>query len=47
MFIPDHNLRAKAKVQPIGDRQLKVSGCAFRIICRTEFWNRTEQPLPE
>src|SRR4051812_25075269 len=44
LFIPDHNLSATAKVQPIGERQLKVSGCAFRFICRTQYWNRADQP---
>lgn len=47
VFIPDQDMRAKAKLQLVGERQLKVSGCAFRIICRTQYWNRAGGPLPD
>jgi uncharacterized protein (DUF2147 family) len=47
VFIPDHDMRAKAKLQLIGERQLKVSGCVFRILCRTQYWNRADGPLPD
>jgi uncharacterized protein (DUF2147 family) len=47
LFIPDQNMRARAKIEPIGERQLKVSGCVFRILCRTQYWNRVDGPLPD
>jgi uncharacterized protein (DUF2147 family) len=47
VFIPDHDMRAKAKLQLIGERHLKVSGCVFRILCRTQYWNRADGPLPD
>jgi uncharacterized protein (DUF2147 family) len=44
LFIPDQNMRAKAKIQLISERQLKVSGCAAVVLCRTQYWNRSDGP---
>ena len=47
LFIPDRNMRATANIQAIGERQLKVSGCTLRVLCRSQYWNRSDGPLPE
>ena len=47
LFIPDQNIRATANIQLIGERQLKVSGCALIVLCKTQYWNRADGPLPE
>jgi uncharacterized protein (DUF2147 family) len=47
LFIPDENMRVTAKLQLVGDEQLKVSGCAMAgTICRSQLWNRADGPLP-
>ena len=47
LFIPDRNMRATAKIELIGERQLRVSGCTLGVLCRTQYWNRAKAPLPE
>ncbi len=47
LFIPDQNMRATANIQLLGERQLKVSGCALKVLCRSQYWNRSDGPLPE
>jgi uncharacterized protein (DUF2147 family) len=47
IFIPDRNMRATAKLQLVGPGELKVSGCAARILCSSQVWSRYDQPLPE
>ena len=46
LFVPDQNMRANAKLQLVGNQQLKVSGCAIRRICRSQTWTRADGPLP-
>ena len=46
LFIPDHDMRVKARLQPVGERQLKVSGCVV-VLCRSQYWNRADGPLPD
>lgn len=47
LFIPDKNMRVTAKIQLLGDQQLKVSGClAGKSLCRADVWTRTTDPLP-
>jgi uncharacterized protein (DUF2147 family) len=47
LFVPDQNLRVTAKLQLVGDQQLKVSGCAAgRSLCKTSLWTRADGPLP-
>lgn len=42
LFVPDQNLRLEAKLQPEGDQQLKISGCAVGgLICDSQLWTRT------
>lgn len=47
LFIPDQKMRANAKIQLIGERQLKVSGCAMGVLCKSQYWNRADGPLPD
>jgi len=47
LFIPDRNMRVKAKIQLANPQQLKVSGCAAGVICSSQLWNKFDQPLPE
>lgn len=45
LFIPDKNMRVTAKIQLVGDQQLKVSGClAGKALCRADLWTRTADP---
>ncbi|MGN6058817.1 MAG: DUF2147 domain-containing protein [Sphingomicrobium sp.] len=47
MFIPDDNIHVSAKLQPLGDGKLKLTGCGLMgLICRTQIWTRTDGPLP-
>jgi uncharacterized protein (DUF2147 family) len=47
LFIPDKNMRVTAKIELASPGQLKVSGClAGRALCKSELWNRSDQPLP-
>ena len=47
LFIPDKNMRVTAKLQLANPGQLRVSGClAGRALCRSELWNRSDEPLP-
>lgn len=47
LFIPDKNMRVIAKLQPVGQDQLKVSGCAAgRSLCKSTLWTRFDEPLP-
>ncbi len=47
LFIPDKNMRVTAKIQPIGEQQLRVSGCAVgKTLCKAAIWTRTDGTLP-
>lgn len=47
LFIPDDNVHVAARLQLVGSRALKLTGCAFAgIFCRTQVWTRTDEPLP-
>jgi uncharacterized protein (DUF2147 family) len=46
LFIPDDNIHVAARLQPIGNRELKLTGCALAgLFCRTQVWTRTDEPL--
>ena len=47
LYIPDKNMRVNAKIQLANPAQLKVSGCAAKVICSSQLWNKYDQPLPE
>ena len=47
LFIPDRKMRVTAKLQLVSPQQLKVSGCAAKVLCNSQVWNRFDSPLPE
>ena len=48
LFIPDDNVHVPAKLQLLGPRQLKLTGCAFAgLFCRSQVWTRADEPLPK
>jgi len=47
LFIPDKNMRVSAKIQLASPSQLRVSGCAAKVICHTQTWNKYDDPLPQ
>src|SRR5574338_973840 len=47
LFITDDNVRVSARLQLIGERQLRLTGCALAgLICRSQIWTRHDGPLP-
>ena len=47
LYIPDDDIHVSAKLQPVGARQLKLTGCAFvGLFCRSQIWTRVDGPLP-
>jgi uncharacterized protein (DUF2147 family) len=47
LFIPDDNIHVSAKLQLVGSRELKLTGCALiGLFCRSQLWTRVEPPLP-
>jgi len=46
LFIPDDNIHVSAKLQLLSATQLKLTGCAMALFCRSQIWTRTEEPLP-
>ena len=47
LFIPDKNMRVSAKIQLASPTQLKVSGCAAKVICSSQLWNKYDGALPQ
>ena len=47
LFIPDDNIRVAARLQLLGGRELRLTGCGLLgLICRTQIWTRVDGPLP-
>jgi uncharacterized protein (DUF2147 family) len=47
LFIPDKKMRVTAKIQRVGDNQLKVSGCAAgKALCKAAIWTAFTADLP-
>jgi uncharacterized protein (DUF2147 family) len=47
LYIPDDNIHVSAKLQLLGERRMKLTGCGLMgLICRTQIWTRTDGPLP-
>jgi uncharacterized protein (DUF2147 family) len=47
LYIPDDNIHVSARLQPLGNRQLKLTGCAFAgLFCRSQIWTRADA-LPQ
>ena len=43
LFIPDDNVHVSAKLQLLGERQLKLTGCVIGIFCRSQVWARADR----
>lgn len=46
LFIPDDNIHVSAHLQLMSASQLKLTGCAMLLLCRSQIWTRTQEPLP-
>jgi uncharacterized protein (DUF2147 family) len=47
LFIPDDNVHVAARLELLGSRQLKLTGCALAgLFCRTQIWTRSDGALP-
>jgi uncharacterized protein (DUF2147 family) len=47
LYIPDDNIHVSAKLQPLANRQLKLTGCAVAgLFCRSQIWTRADA-LPQ
>jgi uncharacterized protein (DUF2147 family) len=47
LYVPDDNIHVSAKLQLLGDRSMKLTGCGLMgLICRTQIWSRADGPLP-
>ena len=47
LFIPDDNIHVSAKLQLLGEGQLKLTGCAVAgLFCRSQIWTRYDGPIP-
>ena len=45
LFVPDANLHAEGRIEPVAAGQIKVEGCEFGI-CKSQVWSKEEGPLP-
>jgi len=44
LYIPDDDINVSARLQPAGNGQMKLTGCAIMgLFCRTQMWTRVEQ----
>ena len=47
LFIPDDNVHVAARLELLGSRELKLTGCALAgLLCRSQIWTRADGPLP-
>ena len=44
LYIPDDNINVSAHLQPVGNGQMKLTGCAIMgLFCRTQLWTRVDK----
>jgi uncharacterized protein (DUF2147 family) len=47
LFIPDDDVHVPARLQLLGPRQLKLTGCVMAgLFCRSQIWTRADETLP-
>jgi uncharacterized protein (DUF2147 family) len=47
LYVPDDNIHVSAKLQLLGDRRMRLTGCGLMgLICRTQVWTRADGPTP-
>ena len=43
LYIPDDDIHVEAKLEPIGNARMNLTGCAFfGLFCRTQVWTRVD-----
>ena len=40
VFVPDRNIHAPGTIQMINANRIKVSGCVWGLLCKTQLWKR-------
>ena len=46
-YVPDDNIHVSARLELESYGSLKLTGCGLvGLICRTQIWTRTDEPLP-
>ena len=40
VFVPDRNIHAPGTIQMINANSIKVSGCVWGLLCKTQLWKR-------
>ena len=40
VFVPDRNIHAPGTIQMINANRIKVSGCVWGLLCKTQVWKR-------
>ena len=40
VFVPDRNIHAPGTIQMINANRIKVSGCVWGFLCKTQVWKR-------
>jgi uncharacterized protein (DUF2147 family) len=40
VFVPDRNIHAPGTIQMINANRIKVSGCVWGFLCKTQLWKR-------
>ena len=40
VFVPDRNIQAPGTIQMINANRIKVSGCVWGLLCKTQVWKR-------
>jgi len=47
LYIPDDDVHVAARLQPLANGRMKLTGCAFMgLFCRTQIWTRVDS-LPK
>ena len=47
LYIPDDDIHVSARLQPLADGKMKLTGCAFiGLFCRTQIWTRVDRLPP-
>ena len=45
IFVPDHDIRVSGRIHVLDANRLRVSGCVFRVICKSKTWTRTDKAV--
>ena len=42
LFIPDDDIHVSARLRLVAPNELKLTGCALSLLCRSQLWTRKE-----